>query len=355
MREAVTIGPGHIELRDIPEPAAPGTGEALLEIAAVGLCGSDLELFRGTDPYSHFPARQGHEYSARVLGLGPGSSGRVKVGDLVAVEPLLPDGTCIACRRGHPNCCVNLRVTGGQIDGAFVELFTMPADNLYPANDLSPAEAAFVEPVSIGMQMVTRSGVQSGDQAVIFGAGPIGQSVLLAARDRGARVLVVDRLVARLEVARALGAEQTVPANAAVRDTVANWTNGDGPVVVFEATGSPVVLRTALEVVAHSGTLVIAGTPTEEVSIPPFLIVYKELNVLGSRNNSGVFGQALEVVRRNRLQVGRLITHTFPLDQVADAIEFAIANPQTVEKVMIAVSDEARQAAGLQTTGTRAG
>ena len=142
MKEAVTMERGRIVLRDIDPPPAPGPGEALLEIAAVGLCGSDLELFRGTDPYSHFPVRQGHEYSARVLALGPETSGRAKVGDLVAVEPLLPDNTCIACRRGHPNCCVNLRVTGGQIDGAFVERFTLPAANLYPANDLTPAEAA---------------------------------------------------------------------------------------------------------------------------------------------------------------------------------------------------------------------
>src|SRR6266542_2890921 len=209
MKEAVTLEPGRIELRDIAPPAAPGPGEALLEIAAVGLCGSDLELFRGTDPYSHFPVRQGHEYSGRVLELGPDDGGRLLIGDLVAVEPLLPDGTCIACRRGHPNCCVNLRVTGGQIDGAFVERFTMPVANLYPANDLTAAEAAFVEPVSIGLQMVTRSAVQRGDQAVIFGAGPIGQSVLLAARDRGARVLVVDRLAARLRLAHELGAETT--------------------------------------------------------------------------------------------------------------------------------------------------
>jgi L-gulonate 5-dehydrogenase len=349
MKEAVTLAPGRIEIREVPAPEPPGPGEALLKIAAVGLCGSDLELFKGTDPYSHFPVRQGHEYSARIVEFGPGYAGPRKVGDLVAVEPLLACGHCIACRRGHANTCVSLRVTGGQIDGAFIEQFVMPVGNLHEANGLSPAEAAFVEPVSIGLQMVTRSGLREGDQAVVFGAGPIGQSVILAARDRGARILSVDRIAERLAIAMALGAEQTVGASRDdVPEAIARWTDGDGPAVVFEATGAPGVLRTALEVASHAGTVVIAGTPTEEVSIPPFLIVYKELNVLGSRNNNGVFGEAVEIVRRNRASVRKLITHTFPLERVQEAIEFAIANPGLAEKVMIAVSDEARGAGATQ-------
>jgi L-gulonate 5-dehydrogenase len=188
-----------------------------------------------------------------------------------------------------------------------------------------------------------------GEQTVIFGAGPIGQSVLLAARNFGARVLVVDRIPARLDLARELGAETSVLADADVPGQISLWTNGDGPVVVFEATGSPGVLRTALEIAAHGGTVVVAGTPTQEVAIPPFLIVFKELNVLGSRNNAGLFAKALDIVRANRPLVGRLITHTFPLERVQDAIEFAIANPHQVEKVMIAVSDEARRSGGLET------
>lgn len=344
MKEAVTLAPGRIDIREAVPPGPPAPGQALLEIAAVGLCGSDLELFKGTDPYSHFPVRQGHEYSARVIDFGPGYAGPLKPGDLVAVEPLLPCRHCIACRRGHANCCVNLRVTGGQIDGAFIEQFTVPAANLHEANDLTPAEAAFVEPVSIGLQMVSRSRIGAGEQCVVFGAGPIGQSVVLAAGDARARILSVDRLAERLAIARELGAEEIVDASRDdVATAIAGWTGGDGPVAVFEATGAPGVLRTALEIVSHAGTVVIAGTPTEEVSIPPFLIVYKELNVLGSRNNNGVFGDAVGIVRRNRTSVAKLITHTFPIERVQEAIEFAIANPRLAEKVMIAVSDEARQ------------
>lgn len=339
MKEAVTVAPGRIEVRETDAPPSPTGGEALLEIASVGLCGSDLEVFRANDPYAHFPIRQGHEYSARILEFGPGYDGSLRVGDLVAVEPLLPCGQCIACRRGHGNCCVNLRVTGGQIDGALIERFVMPSTNLYLASDLTAEEAAFVEPVSIGLQMVTRSRVQAGDHTVVFGAGPIGQAVILAARSRGARVLAVDRLASRLALAWELGAEATIDASTENDEAaISDWTNGEGPVVVFEATGATSIFRKALEVVAHGGTVVVAGTPTTEVSIPPFLIVFKELNVLGSRNNAGVFGGAVEIVRANRDRVRQLITHRFPLDDVQQAVEFAIANPHLAEKVMVTVS-----------------
>jgi len=196
--------------------------------------------------------------------------------------------------------------------------------------------------VSIGLHMVTRSRVQTEDQAVVFGAGPIGQSVILAARSQGVRVLAVDRLASRLALARELGAETTV--NVSTDDdgaAISDWTNGEGPVAICEATGAPPIFRNALEVAAHGGTVVVAGTPTAEVSIPPFLIVFKELNVLGSRNNAGRFGAAVDIVRANRDRVRRLITHRFPLDDVQEAVEFAIANPQLAEKVMVTVSASA--------------
>lgn len=341
--EAVTVAPGRIEVRSTESPPPPKAGEALLAIASVGLCGSDLEVFQARDPYAHFPMRQGHEYSAWVSELAAGYDGPLRTGDLVAVEPLLACGTCIACRRGHRNCCVDLRVTGSQIDGALIEQLVMPITNLHDATGLSTEEAAFVEPASIGLHMVTRSGLTLDDSAVVFGAGPIGQSVILAARSRGARVLAVDRVASRLALATLLGAEATVDASVQdVRAAISDWTLGEGAVAVFEATGSPAVFVTALHVAAHGGTVVLAGTPTAEVSIPPFLIVYKELNVLGSRNNAGVFSEAVGLVRANRHLIRELITHRFPLAAAQQAAEFAIGNPHQAGKVMVTVAGEMR-------------
>lgn len=340
MRQAITTGRRTIEVGATLDPPAPGAGEALLSVASVGICGSDVAMWDGTDPYTRFPVRQGHEFSARIVQLGDGYEGPLRTGDLVAVEPLLPDGTCIACRRGRPNCCVDLRVIGAHVDGAFADLLVAPVANLYPADGLTPDLAAFVEPVSIGLQMVTRSRITAGDQAVILGAGPIGQAIQLAAADRGARILAVDRVRGRLDRSLAQGAEMAVDArDDRTAEAVADWTNGDGPVVVFEATGVAAVFRQAIELVAHSGTVVVAGTPTDDVAIPALALVKKEVDLLGSRNNAGLYQAAVDLVRRYPDRCTSLMTHRFPLDELQAAMTMALEQPAIVNKVMVVVAD----------------
>jgi L-gulonate 5-dehydrogenase len=339
MRQAVTVAVRRVEVGDVPEPPAPGPGEALLAIASVGICGSDIGMWNATDPYATFPIRQGHEFSGRVTAFGAGYEGPLEVGQLVAVEPLLPDGTCIACRRGRPNCCVRLRVYGAHLPGALAERLVVPLANLYPVGDLDADLAAFVEPISIGLQMVTRSGLGAGDQAVIFGAGPIGQAVQVATRGRGARLLVVDIVPERLARAAANGAEAVVDARSDdVGGRIADWTGGDGPGVVFEATGALPVFRQALEAVASSGTVVVAGTPVGETTVAPLTIVKKEMNLLGSRNNTGLYAEAVALVRRERDRCAALITQRFGLDEVQAAMELGEASPTLTNKMMIQVA-----------------
>ena len=339
MRQALTVAVRRVELTEAAAPAAPEPGEALLEVASVGICGSDIAMWLGTDPYANFPIRQGHEFSGRVVAFGAGYAGPITVGELVAVEPLLPDRTCIACRRGHPNCCRALRVFGAHQDGALAERLVVPAANLYRVGTLTPDLAAFVEPVSIGLQMVTRSGLQAGDQAVIFGAGPIGQAVLIAAADRGARCLAVDVVPGRLERALTNGAEFTVDGgHDDVPARIREWTAGEGPAVVFEATGVAAVFRTAIDVVAHSGTMVVAGTSMDDVAIPSLALVKKELNLLGSRNNAGLYADSVALVQRYRDRCDALITQRFSLDDVQQAMEFGEANPALVNKMIVRVA-----------------
>lgn len=338
MRQAVTVAVRRVEMSEAPEPDAPAHGEALLDIAAVGICGSDIGMWAGTDPYATFPVRQGHEFSARVAAFGPGYEGPLAVGDLVAVEPLLPDRTCIACRRGHPNCCVRLRVIGAHVDGALTERLVVPTVNLHPAIDLTPELAAFVEPISIGLQMVARSGLQAGDQAVIFGAGPIGQAVQVAAADRGARLLSVDVVAGRLERALANGAEAALNSREVdVAAAIADWTGGEGPAVVFEATGVGSVFRAAVDVVAHSGTVVVAGTSNDDVSIASLALVKKEINLLGSRNNAGLYPQAVDIVRRHRGRCESLITQRWRLEELQAAMAFGEGNPALANKMMVLI------------------
>jgi threonine dehydrogenase-like Zn-dependent dehydrogenase len=338
MRQLVTVAPRRVEFRDAPEPV-PAIGDAVVAVEAVGICGSDVHFYTGEHPYSRFPNVQGHEFAGRVLSVPADYKGEIHVGQRVAVEPLLMCGHCLPCRRGRGNCCVNMRTLGAQTDGALSERIAVPVNLLYPVDDLPPDLAALVEPVSIGLHAVKRSGLQAGDLAVAYGAGPIGQAILLAAQDCGARLLVIDLEPKRLALAAQLGAEAVInPREEEVAERVAAWTGGDGPVVVFEATGVPSVLRAAIDLVAPSGTVVVVGLSTESVPIPMVLFTRKELAIVGSRNNAGVFGLAVELVRRNRDRASRLISHRFPFDRAPDAFELAYTSPATTEKVMITFS-----------------
>lgn len=334
MRRVVTVGPRQVEVHEDREPAA-GCGEAVIAVEAVGLCGSDLHFYLGDYPYVNYPQTQGHEFVGVVESLGEGATG-LAVGDRVAVEPLIPCGTCLPCRRGRRNCCTRMRTIGVQVPGGLAERIALPVANLYRTGDLPADIAVLCEPLSIAEHAVARGGVAGGDQVVVFGAGPVGQAILVVARDRGARVLVVDPLPARLELAAAFGAEETLDAR--LRDpeaAIASWTNGEGPVGIFDATGVPAVLESAVRALAASGTIVIVGLSKNPACIPLIDFTRKEMNVLGSRNSLGVFGAAVETVRRHAPAIGRLVTHRFPLERAGEALELMAEHPEETEKVIV--------------------
>lgn len=340
MRRLVTVSPGRVQLREDPEPIV-GPGEALLAIEAVGICGSDIHLFTGESPYSRFPNVQGHEFAGRVLSLPDDYVGPARLGDRVAVEPLITCGECLPCRRGRGNCCERMQTYGTHRDGALVERLAVRATLLHPTVDLSAGLTALVEPISIGLQVVSRSGMTGSDTVVVFGAGPIGQTVLLGAIDLGARVLVVDRLANRLALARRLGADLTVDAAATdPAGAIADWTSGDGPTIAVEATGVPAVVETAIEVVASSGTVVVVGLSPRSFTVPMVAMTRKELTIVGSRNNLGRFDEAVSLVRRRPDQVGALISHRFPLERGVEAFALAHDQPGLAEKIIIEVGGQ---------------
>lgn len=339
MRRVVTVGPKRVEVQEGPEPVV-GAGEALVRVEVVGLCGSDIHFYLGDYPYVNYPRTQGHEFVGIVEELGEGVTG-LEVGQRVAVEPLMPCGTCLPCRRGHRNCCTRMQTVGVQVDGGLCERIALPAGILYPTGDLPADVAVLSEPLSIAEHAVNRSGVQSGDQVVVFGAGPIGLAILVAASDRGARVLIVDPLPSRLTVAEAFGAEVTVDARAEdVEPAVAAWTADEGPVCIYEASGVPAVFESAVRVVGASGTIVLVGLSTEPACVPLISFTRKELNVLGSRNNLGLFGQAVETVQRHASTIGDLVTHRFDLEHAGEALELLIEHPEETEKVVVMVGQD---------------
>jgi L-gulonate 5-dehydrogenase len=341
MKAMVTAAERRMDLRETPEPGIPKAGEALIRIESVGLCGSDYGLYAGEHYLANYPAIQGHEFAGIVERIGEGYSGSAAVGDRVVVEPLIACGECYPCRRGSYNCCVDLRIIGVHTPGALEEKLLVPAGLMYPVGDLDADLAALVEPVAVAIQGLKRAKVEPGECLLIVGAGPIGQSLALAAVDRAVRVMISDIVPERIAVARQNGVERALETRdlAQLAHEVAEWTSGNGAAVVADATGVPAVIRAAVDMVAASGRLLLVGTSREDVSITVGSLIRKELTLVATRNSAGIFGAAVEVVRRNRERVGRLITHTYMLEQTSEAIEYAMEHPERVIKAVVRVAE----------------
>jgi L-gulonate 5-dehydrogenase len=328
-----------MELLDVPAPGEPGQGEVVLRPEIVGVCGSDVHLFHGDLGDDVFPRIQGHEISAVIDALGPGTD-HLRVGERVAVWPVLACGSCYPCSIGRENVCANIAIIGAHVDGALQERLVVAASQVFAVGDMAPPVTAFVEPTSIGVRTVVRARVSAEDRVVVLGAGPIGQAVCLAASDLGATVLMADVVPERLEHARAMGAEEVVCGDAAaVADQLRDWAGADGVGVLIETTGVPAVVRSAFDVVAPAGRLVLVALSHHEVSLPLMDFPIRELDVLGvSCCNAGEFGAAVDLVHRNEDVVARLITDEFAFERAPEALRFVAAGSPELMKAVIAVS-----------------
>ncbi len=335
MKAVVLLEPHHFEVQERPAPA-PAEGEALLRVRAVGICGSDLHAYHGRQPFLTYPRVLGHEVAAEVVALGPGATG-VEVGDRVCVDLVINCGHCYPCRIGRPNCCVNIRVMGVHVDGGFAEFLTAPVSRLYKVPpELSDEEAALVEPLTIGCQAVARGDVAADETVAVLGAGPIGLVSLLAAKARGAKVLISDLLDSRLELASKLGADAVVnTSRESLTDAVAAFTGGEGANVVIEAVGVVPTVEAAIEVVSAAGRVVLLGLGSQPVSIVPSTLIRKEMDIRASRMNSRRFPEAIDLAAKARLPLAEMITHRMLLASAADAFDLLSRKPDEACKIVL--------------------
>jgi L-gulonate 5-dehydrogenase len=237
--------------------------------------------------------------------------------------------------------CSNISLVGIHRDGALQERVRVPAEQVFPVGELSPALSALIEPVSIAVRAIVRSRLKAGEKAVVLGAGPIGQALAAAAIDRGASVLLVDRVASRVERGSALGAE--LLALDADDDLVAagrEWAGDEGPEVVFEATGMPELVQTAVQLVAQAGRVVVVGLSAHDAPLRVGDLAFREIDVLGvSCCNGDEFAEAASLVARRGDVLAGLVTHEFSLDETPAAIDYAIRHPAEVMKAMIRLED----------------
>ena len=334
MRVLRVEGPGRIGFRDAPVPE-PQAGEALLEVRCCGICGSDVAVYLGEQPFASYPRVPGHEFSARIVRMN-GSRPGFEDGMLVTANPYFNCGSCYACRKGRINCCESNQTMGVHRDGAFAQYLTMPLGRLHDGRGLAERTLALVEPFSIGWHAVNRTGVSRGDNVLVIGAGPIGLFALVAAALRGGRVHVADLLDRRLELARSLGAESAIDAGTEdLARRVKEITGSAGMDVCLEAVGLPQTFLQCLESACFGGTVVLIGHSKREVSFNHALIVRKELTIHGSRNSLHEFDPLIRMLVAGEVVVDAIVTHVFDLHDAVGAFEALENNDGSMGKVLV--------------------
>jgi 2-desacetyl-2-hydroxyethyl bacteriochlorophyllide A dehydrogenase len=338
MKALVLRAPGKAELKQIEAPATVGPDEVLLQVRMVGLCGSDLNSYRGRNPMVSYPRILGHEVSATVAEVNSNHP-EWQAGTPVTLSPYRNCGQCASCLRGRPNACRFNQTLGVQRDGALTEFVAMPVSRLYRA-ELTLKELCLVEPLTVGFHAVARGRVQARDMVAVFGCGGVGLGVVAGAACRGATVIGADLDDTKLALARRTGAAHTINTSRCdLHAQLAELTDGRGPDVIIEAIGLPQTFRAAVEEVAFTGRVVYIGYAKEHVAYETRLFVQKELDILGSRNAQPEdFREVIRMLEARRFPVDDAVTHIVPMEQAPEILEAWNQDPARFAKIMIQVA-----------------
>jgi alcohol dehydrogenase len=343
MRAIQLVEPRRFERIDIAEPSAPGPGQALVRTHRMGICGTDVSGYLGKMPFFRYPRIPGHELGVEVLAVGPGVT-NVRPGDRCSIEPYMNCGQCFACRRGGGNCCEKLNVIGVMIDGGLCERFLVRADKLHPSARLSYEQLALVETLAIGCHATDRGAPREGDHVLIIGAGPIGLATLEFTRLTGAEITVMDMVASRLEFCREkYGVAHTIvfKGDGSEVEPMKHITGGGMFPLVTDATGNNRSMSSALNYVAHTGTLAYVGITTDEVTFPHPALHRREATIKGSRNALPAdFTRIIGLIEDGTIDTRPWITHRSPFDDLIARFE-SFTRPETgVIKAVVDVSGD---------------
>ena len=319
MKSVVCVAPGELRLGEVPIPTA-AANEVLLRVRRIGVCGTDMHIFRGTQPFLQYPRVMGHELSGEVV-TAPDGSG-LAAGDQVFVMPYLSCGECVACRKGKTNCCKNIQVLGVHRDGGMAEYLTVPAQFVLKSEGISLDDAAMLEFLAIGMHAVRRGAVAAGQRVLVVGAGPIGVALALFASLKGGEVTVLDTRADRLGFCKdVLKVAHTVMAGEGDTDALREITRGDFFDVVFDATGNIKAMERGLDFVAHGGTYVLVSIVPERISFADPEFHKRETTLMGSRNATvDDFREVLAAMKAGLVPTLAMNTHRTTLDEFIDTL-----------------------------------
>lgn len=321
MKVLICKTPGKLEYEEKETPLKE-ENKSLIKIKRIGICGTDLHAFDGTQPYFNYPRILGHELSGELIDANDAPD--FKNGEMVTSIPYFSCGVCIACRSERPNCCVKINVAGVHIDGGMAEYLNLPSDSLVHGDGLSYDELALVEPLAIGAHAVRRAGIVAGEYVLVIGAGPIGLGVMEFAHIAGAKVIAMDvnqkRLdfcMDKLKVAHAVN-----PVKENALEKIASITNGDMPTVVIDATGNLKAIVDGFRYLAHGARYVLVGLQKAEISFSHPEFHKREATLMSSRNATRAdFEHVIASMKSGLIKPSNYITHRVLFSEVKDEFE----------------------------------
>lgn len=316
MKTLTCTTPGTFEYSETQKPELK-TDHAIIKIKRVGICGTDLHAFEGTQPFFSYPRILGHELSGELVEINGCKD--FEIGEAVTFIPYFNCGECIACRMNKPNCCVKMQVCGVHIDGGMREYLQVPSKTLLHGEGLSYDELALVEPLAIGAHGVRRADVQSGEFVLVIGAGPIGLGTMEFARIAGAKVIALDINDARLAFCNEkLGVSHIINAlSTDVIEQLIEITNGDMPTVVIDATGNQKAINNAINYMAHGARFVLIGLQKGDLIFNHPEFHKRESTLMSSRNATMEdFEHVISSMKKGLVKPTNYITHQVNFDDV---------------------------------------
>jgi len=335
MKILTCTSPGHFEYGEGERPALQ-KDHSIIKIKRIGICGTDLHAFEGTQPYFEYPRILGHELAGELVETD-GTNG-FKKGDIVTFIPYFNCGKCIACRSGKPNCCATLKVCGVHVDGGMVEYLSVPNYSLVHGEGLSLDSLALIEPLAIGAHGIRRADVKPGEFVLVVGAGPIGLGTMEFARIAQGQVIALDRVESRLKFCREkLGVPFTINAQQPdFTEQIKDITKGDMPTVVIDATGNLDAINNSFGLLAHGGRYVLIGLQKGSITFSHPEFHKREATLMSSRNATRAdFNHVIDSIKKGLINPARYITHRARFDQVKDQFESWLDPANGVIKAMV--------------------
>lgn len=324
--------PGELQYTQIAMPERKA-GEAIVKIRRIGICGTDLHAFEGTQPYFSYPRILGHELAAEVI-----DADEFAPGQLVTVLPYFSCGKCVACRRDKPNCCVNIEVYGVHVDGGMRDYVSLPMKYLVDGRGLGVEQLALVEPLAIGAHGISRAAIDKGEFVLVIGAGPIGLGTMEFAAIAGGKVIAMDINDNRLKFCNEnLNVHATVnPRSEDAVTALKNITDNEMPTVIIDATGNLQSINQGINYLAHGGKYILIGLQKENFSFSHPEFHKRESTLMSSRNATlGDFQHVIDCLKGGLIRAETYITHRVTFESAAAALPEFLAPAPGVIKAMV--------------------